>query len=214
MIPAIFEQLVAGLDAPDVAARVQSRGREARGGRQAAVLIAFTAEAEGPRVVLIEKTGHLRKHAGQVAFPGGGVEPDDVSVVAAALREADEEVGLDPEAVRVLGVLPDAHVRASGFDVAPVVAWWRTPTWLAPADTHEIESVHVVPVRTLVDPVNRVTYVHPLGIRGPAFLVGDLFIWGFTGHLLDFVLEAAGWALPWDVAREESIPERFRHGKR
>ena len=79
----------------------------------------------------------LRSHAGQCAFPGGGVEPQDASSEAAAFREAAEEVGLRAETVELLGVLPAAHVAVTGYDVVPVVGWWRAPHPLRIVDAIE-----------------------------------------------------------------------------
>ena len=212
-LPASLLQLSRQLTDPELTnALVASRPR--RGGRQAAVLI-LLGEVEGElEVVLIEKTPHLRKHAGQVAFPGGGVEYADASFVAAALREAEEEAGIRPETVRVLGTLPPAHVLASGFDVIGVVGHWRRPESLRPADTREVAAVHQVRISTLVDPAVRSTAVHPSGFRGPAFEVHGLFIWGFTAYLLDGLLDLAGWSVPWDAGRLSTIPDRFLHGRR
>lgn len=193
------------------------------GVRRAAVLILFHLDAAaiepeagdlaGLRLVLIEKSAALRSHAGQLAFPGGSLEPGEDSV-AAALREAHEEAGVRPDAVEVLGVLPEAHVAASGFDVASVVGWWPRPAPLAPADTFEVAAVHALPVARLVDPAHRVTWEHPAGFSGPAFVVDDLFVWGFTGHLIDGLLRLAGWEKQWDASRTASIPPRFLRVRR
>lgn len=190
-------------------------GRSAPGGgRRAAVAILVSEEPDARRIVFVEKTATLRKHAGQVAFPrwrGGTGDPD---AVFAALREAEEEVGVEPATVTVLGVLPPAQVRATGFDVTGVVGWWREPVALRPVDVGEVAAVHQLPVAALVDPANRLTWEHPSGFSGPGFVIGDLFIWGFTAHLLDGLLDLAGWAEPWDAARTSSIPRRFLHGRR
>jgi 8-oxo-dGTP pyrophosphatase MutT (NUDIX family) len=225
-VPVGLDRLRAGLASPDATARAVA-ARPGRGGRPAAGLILLWSDADaaasevavdgptaGLRLVAIEKTDHLRKHAGQIAFPGGAVEPLDASMVDAALREANEEVGLYRCSVDVLGTLPPAHVAASGFDVASVVGWWRRPVPLGPVDLEEVADVHQLSVPCLVDPANRVTAVHPSGHAGPAFLVGDLFVWGFTGHLIDALLDLAGWAQPWDAGRLREIPPRFLRGRR
>ncbi len=206
------ERLRAVLAGPEAAARVAERA--AHGGRPAAVLIALAEHAEGTRIVLVEKDARLRSHAGQIAFPGGAIESSDASPVAGALREAEEEVGLASDEVEVLGVLPPAYVRASDFAVTAVVGRWPTPRALAPVDVAEIAAVHSVAVEVLVDPANRLTWTHPAGFSGPGFVVGDLFIWGFTAYLLDGLFDLAGWTLPWDVERVSDIPERFRVGRR
>jgi len=190
--------------------------------RRAAVLALFwsdaaaaaseTGAAAGLRLVAIEKSAHLRRHAGQIAFPGGRME-DGESAVEAALREAHEEVGLDPRAVLTLGELPPASVMASGFDVHSVVGWWAAPTPLVAVDLGEVAAVHQLEVPRLLDPANRATWVHPSGHSGPVFLLDDLFVWGLTAHLIDALLTLAGWTRPWDAGRRLAIPERFFRGR-
>lgn len=218
--PPALDVLRAGLRHPEALARFAA-GRGPRDARRAAVLILFShdedaaaleeGDAAGLRLVVIEKSAMLRKHAGQVAFPGGSVEPDDGGAVQAALREAREEVGVDPESVEVLGLLPPAHISATGYDVRSVVGWWHRPLPLRPVDTVEVAAVHSLAVPALVDPVHRLTWTHPLGHVGPGFVVGDLFIWGFTGYLLDGLIRLAGWEQPWDARRRSAVPPRFLH---
>jgi 8-oxo-dGTP pyrophosphatase MutT (NUDIX family) len=204
--------LSAALAGREAVAKVATRAAE--GGRPAAVLIALAQHSDATRIVLVEKDARLRTHAGQVAFPGGAIEPFDASPIAGALREAHEEVGLPPNEVDVLGVLPPAHVRASDFDVTAVVGRWATPRPLVPVDVGEIAAVHSVGVDVLLDPANRVTWTHPAGFSGPGFLVGELFVWGFTAYLLDGLFDLAGWTVPWDGNRVADIPERFMRGRR
>lgn len=199
--------------------------RPAQGARASAVLALFgegvegrdtvpAAAARGPEVLLVERALTLRSHPGQIAFPGGGVDRDDTDLVDTALREAYEECGVLRDGVEVLGTLPPAHVRVSGFDVTTVVGWWRVPHAVAPADSAEVASVLRVPVADLVEPANRATAVHPLGYRGPAFTVADHLVWGLTAYLLDAVLDLAGWTRPWDARREVEIPERYLSDRR
>jgi 8-oxo-dGTP pyrophosphatase MutT (NUDIX family) len=183
--------------------------RAPRGGRSAAVLILLGPGADGYELVLIEKRADLRSHAGQIAFPGGSLEPGETDPVAAALREAAEEVGVVASDVEVLGVLPAAHIPRSGFDVTSVVGWWKAPSALHPVDVGEVAAVHQVAVDRLLDPANRSTWVHPGGFSGPAFVLGDLYVWGFTAYLLDGLFDLLEWTRPWDVGRTTTIPLRF-----
>lgn len=187
------------------------RGRQPRGINEAAVLMLFTDEPD-PCLTLIQRSGGLRKHAGQVAFPGGALEAEDPDAWAAALREANEEVGLDPDLVRIMGQLPVSWIPVSGFDVTPVVATWDGSQQLTARDPIEVAKVFQVPVSRLVDPGQRVTARHPGGYRGPAWQFGDLFLWGFTGQLVDLVLQLAGWAADWDKDRVVDVPPEFMRG--
>lgn len=183
----------------------------ASGGRDSAVLVLFGEGAGGPDLLLIERAHTLRSHAGQPAFPGGAQDPEDDGPVAAALREAQEEVGLDPSSVEVLGVLPPLFLPPSGFVVHPVVAWWREPHPVDVVDTAEVATVVRVPLDELTDPANRLRVVHPGGYQGPAFEAGGLLVWGFTAGLLAGILTLAGWEKPWDHNRVRELdPDTIR----
>ncbi len=177
--------------------------------RAAAVLILLGEIGSGPDLLFIERASTLRQHAGQIAFPGGAAESSDVDLAATAVREAEEETGLDPAGVQIIGTLPPAHVAVSGFNVTAVLGWWRRPSPVRAADPGEVASVHRIGVDELVNPDIRVTVRHPSGYVGPAFRVHDLLIWGLTAHLVDAVLELGGWQQPWDRTRTAPIPARY-----
>jgi 8-oxo-dGTP pyrophosphatase MutT (NUDIX family) len=186
------------------------------GGRESAILILFGPgedSGEAPPldgavgdVLLIERAHDMRSHPRQVAFPGGAVDPGDDGPVAAALREAAEETGLDPTGVDVVTTLPSVYLPPSGFVVTPVLAWWRQPSPVSVVDPREVASVHRVPLRALLDPANRMQVTHPSGYVGAAFRVSGLLVWGFTAGLLDRLLRLAGWEQPWDRDRFEELP--------
>lgn len=184
------------------------------GGRESAVLMLF-GEARpgsgwaGAEVLLIERAHDMRSHAGQVAFPGGVVDPGDGGVVEAALREAVEETGLDLAGVEVFGTLPALFLPVSDFVVTPVLGWWRDPSPVAVVDPAEVASVHRVPLADLLDPANRFRVRHPAGYVGPAFGVAGLLVWGFTAGLLDRMLRLAGWEREWDRHPVRELPENM-----
>ncbi len=157
--------------------------------------------AEGPEVLLVERATTLRNHAGQVAFPGGRIDPGDTGPVGAALREAEEETGLDPAGAVPLALLPEMFIPPSRFVVTPVLAHWAQPSPVHAVDPAETATVLQVPIADLADPANRITVSHPSGHRGPAFLVAGVLVWGFTGGLLSALLDRAGWAHPWNETR-------------
>ena len=177
------------------------------GGRESAVLMLFGEGSAGPDLLLIERSSHLRSHAGQPAFPGGAVDDDDDGPAATALREAVEETGLDPDGVDVLTTLPPLWLPPSGFVVTPVLAWWRAPSTVSAVDQTEVAAVVRVPVAELTDPANRFRVNHPSGWVGPAFAVRDLLVWGFTAGLVDKLLMLGGWEQPWDHDDVRTLPD-------
>jgi 8-oxo-dGTP pyrophosphatase MutT (NUDIX family) len=173
----------------------------ARGGRASAVLVLFGGEPDDPDLLFIQRSADLRLHAGQPAFPGGAIDAVDGGPVAAALREAAEEVGVDPDGVDVVGTLPELFIPRTGFRVVPVLAWWRQPCAVAPVDPAEVAAVERVSVSELADPATRVMVKGPGGFLSPAFRVKGMLIWGFTAVLVDRLLALAGWERPWDTAK-------------
>jgi len=176
-------------------------------GREGAVLMLFGEDADGPDLLLIERAHDMRSHAGQPAFPGGAVDPEDDGPVAAALREAEEETGLNPSGVEVLAALPALWLPPSNFAVTPVLGWWRDPSPVSVCDPREVASVHRVTLAELTDPDNRVTVVHPSGFRGPGFTVRGLLVWGFTAGLISRMFTLVGWERPWDAGRVVTLPD-------
>ncbi|WP_344953054.1 CoA pyrophosphatase [Actinomadura miaoliensis] len=178
--------------------------------RPAAVLILFGEGPHGPDILLTERAATLTKHAGQPAFPGGRIDPEDDGPVGAALREAHEEAGVEPSGVQVLTTLPELYLSRSDHRVTPVAGWWRTPSEIAPGHPGEVATVARVPIDELVDPDNRLTVRYPGGLRmGPAFRVRGMLVWGFTAGVLTQVLRAGGWERPWDDDRVEDLPREI-----
>ncbi|MPZ26831.1 MAG: NUDIX domain-containing protein [Micromonosporaceae bacterium] len=181
------------------------------GARPSAVLVLLGnggdgGDSAGPDVLLLERAATMRTHAGQVAFPGGVSEPDDPDPAATALREANEEVGVQPDSVTVLAQLPPLWIPVSDFLVTPVLAWWHAPHPVHPLDPAEVSRVARLPVPDLVDPANRMLVRHPSGYVGPAFQVAGMLVWGFTAGVLATLLELAGWARPWPRDRVADLP--------
>jgi 8-oxo-dGTP pyrophosphatase MutT (NUDIX family) len=199
--PAWLRELADAASTMEIDPRVQP---PASGGRASAVLILFADGADGsgdPDLLLIQRSQRLRLHAGQPAFPGGAIDAADSGPVAAALREAAEEVGLDPAGVDIIGTLPELFIARTGFRVVPVLAWWRRPCAVAPVDVAEVAAVERVSVSELADPAARVMVRGPGGFVSPAFRVRGMLIWGFTAVLVDRLLALGGWERPWDVTR-------------
>jgi 8-oxo-dGTP pyrophosphatase MutT (NUDIX family) len=187
-------------------------------GRQAAVLILigedFLGPGAGPDVLLLRRSDGLPSHPGQVAFPGGASDEGDEGPVATALREAAEEVGVDPTGVRPVALWPELFIPPSSFKVTPVLAHWLRPSAVAPVDLAETAAVARVPITDLTDPANRFKVRHPSGWVGPAFALPGMLVWGFTGGLLAALLMLAGWARPWDETDVRELAEAWRQVER
>jgi 8-oxo-dGTP pyrophosphatase MutT (NUDIX family) len=154
-------------------------------GLPAAVLIGLVDRASGPTVLLTKRTDHLRDHAGQICFPGGRIEPEDESVEAAALREAEEEIGLSPDKVDVICRLA-SYDTTTGFRIHPVVGWIEPPIEVLP-DAYEVAEVFELPLAFILDSGNhqRQSYRGAKGRRSYYVLPYEgRFIWGATAGML------------------------------
>jgi 8-oxo-dGTP pyrophosphatase MutT (NUDIX family) len=196
-------------------------GEQAAAGatRDAAVLVLFSAPhaetdagvvPDEADLLLTVRAGTLRHHAGQAAFPGGAADPDDASPVHTALREAREETGLDPGRLRPLATLDRMFIPPSGFHVVPVLAYSPDPGPVMVVDEAETAVVARVPLRAFVNPANRLMVYRSEADRryaGPAFLLNEMLVWGFTGHVISAMLDVAGWAQPWDADNVRELDE-------
>ena len=169
----------------------------------------FGEGQQGPDLLLTERAHDMRSHPGQVSFPGGSIDDTDESPTAAALREANEEVGLDPVGVEVLATLPELWLPPSNFAVTPVLAWWREESPVGVVDPREVHAVLRVPIEELLDPAHRITVTHPSGYSSPGFLIGDdkdLILWGFTAGIISRLFDFVGWTRPWDSGVTRDVP--------
>ncbi|KQQ42673.1 NUDIX hydrolase [Nocardioides sp. Leaf307] len=181
--------------------------------RQGAVLMLFAEGERGGELLLTERAHDMRSHPGQVSFPGGSVDPGE-SVEEAALREADEEVGLDPASVELFGRLPELWLPPSNFAVTPVLGWCADVA-VRIASRAEVHAIHRVAIEDLLDPTHRVQVRHPAGFTGPGFLIGpehDVVLWGFTGGIVSRLFDHLGWTRPWDTSRLQDLPEHMVAG--
>jgi len=172
---------------------VQEEGMPDQPLTPAAVLFPIVLRESGQTVLLTQRTAHLRDHAGQISFPGGRVEAEDVSPSHTALRETEEEIGLPRERIEIIGFLPE-YRTGTGFRVTPVVALVRPPFELQ-ADPFEVAEVFEVPLAFLLDPANHQR--HSMHYRGAlrnyfAMPYGEYFIWGATAGMIRSLTERLG----------------------
>jgi 8-oxo-dGTP pyrophosphatase MutT (NUDIX family) len=167
--PIFGDEVLAGLDRPPV---------------PAAVLVPVVL-GQRPSILLTKRTSHLAKHAGQISFPGGRIDPEDSGPEAAALREAQEEIGLDPASVEVLGRLTD-HVTGTGYRITPVLAM-LPPALTYQLSPHEVDAIFELPMQVVMDPdAPRRQRQHVRGVWREYWVWPhpEHFIWGATAAIL------------------------------
>jgi len=194
-LDAIVPRLQAALDRPvggtsDFDLNPKDSRPEGADLRPAAVLIALAEGADGPELVLTKRSSRLKHHPGQIAFPGGKVDEGDSGVVAAALREAEEEIGLPTQNVEVMGTF-SAHVTVTNYRVTPVIGLIRGPFTPVP-EAGEVEEVFNVPFAHVIDPAR--FSVQSRRWRGmPRYYYtvpyGPYYIWGATARILRALAE-------------------------
>lgn len=183
---------------PDLPARLRRtldpapRPDLAEGDRLAAVLVPLVLAPE-PSLVLTLRSDELPRHAGEVSFPGGMAEPHDADLRVTALREAQEEIGLDPAAVDVVGALPAVHTFVSGILVVPFVGVLESAPALR-VDPGEIAEVFTIALARLHAAERRIERTRPGGgvWSGWSYEVDGITVWGATGGMLHDLLSAAG----------------------
>lgn len=151
----------------------------------AAVLVPIVSRGDSTFVLLTRRTDHLHHHPGQISFPGGRMERADRSAADTALRETEEEIGLDRTHVELLGVLPD-YITGTGFRVTPVVGHVQAPFQLT-VDSFEVAEVFEVPLAHFLDPANHQRHSREFEGRLRHFYAmpyGDYYIWGATAGML------------------------------
>ena len=192
----------------DVLARHRPQRVRVSDARDAAVLVPIIAEPE-PTLLFTLRAEHLPSHKGQISFPGGSIDDDDPSAQVASLREAEEEVGLAPDRVEILGELDHVPTFVSGYVIAPFVGWVRERPELRP-NPDEVAAVLHVPITDLTEEIRAEPGFEHRGRTFPteAWVWRDQVIWGATARVLRLFLErlseaglieAPGPTLSWEL---------------
>ena len=186
--------------------------------RHAAVLALFTEPGEPRRdpsdtdIFLVQRSPHLAHHPGQIAFPGGGIDPGETPEQA-AVRETTEETGVAASSIEVIGSLGEVALPVSANLVTLVLGWSphvrASDVW----DRSEVLHPLRIPVGELLNPDNR-AYVRLAGFQSAGFRLPTGWVWGFTGNLLSYLFDELGWTIPWDETRRHEMSFAEAHGQR
>jgi len=185
--------------------------------RQAAVLALFTEpgvnrhDPSDTDIFLVQRSPHLAHHPGQIAFPGGGIDPGETPEQA-AVRETMEETGVAASCIEVIGSLGEVALPVSGNLVTFVLGW--SPQVRASDVWDKSEVLHPlrIPVGDLLNPDNR-AYVRLAGFQSAGFRLPTGWVWGFTGNLLSYLFDELGWTIPWDETRHHEMSFAEAHGR-
>ena len=178
----------------------------------------FGEGPSGPDLLLTERAHDMRSHPGQVSFPGGSIDPEDASPAATALREAEEETGLDPAGVDVFATLPELWLPPSNFAVTPVLGWWREESPVR--RRRPARGARGLPGADRGAARPRAPGLGAAPLRAgpaPAFLIGDdkdLILWGFTAGIIARLFDFLGWTRPWDVDVLRDLPDHMLAARR
>ena len=168
---------------------VEAAALEVHGRTDAAVLVPLFLSDDEPHVVLTRRRDDLRRHAGEISFPGGRQDPEDADLCATALREAHEEIGLAPEGVELVGALQPTPTIATNYAVYPFVGLIEPGNAWAPAEA-EVAEVLELPLRALQDGYERRRMLRRgVPFRTDTYVVGDTLVWGATARMLADLFE-------------------------
>ncbi len=185
--------------------------------RRSAVLMLFGEGPDGPDLLFTERSHTMRSHPGQVSFPGGRLDPGETEIEA-ALREAEEEIGLVASGVEVFGTLPTLWLPPSNHAVTVVLGWWHEPHAVHAVSPDEVHAVLRAPISELCDPAHRVTVRSPRfpTYTSPGIWIGpgkDLMLWGFTGGIVTRLFTYVGWIEDMPDAPFAEVPEHMLQGR-
>ena len=171
---------------PSIREDLMGKNKENDTTRQSAVLLLLFPSGENINILLIKRTIYNGHHSGQVAFPGGKLEKSDLSVFDAALRETEEEVGIDSSQIKIIGKLTPLYIPISNMMVSPIVGAINTTPIIHPNDK-EVEYIISVPINHLLDPANKsvkVISLHDRQITAPYYNVSNEMVWGATAMIV------------------------------
>lgn len=185
--------------------------REALTPGREVVLPLDVEDPSGVDIFLVQRSPNLSHHPGQIALPGGGIDLGETPE-AAAVRETEEETGVQRQSIEVIGSLGEIAVPVSGNIVTPVIGWSdhvdMSNTW----DTSEVLHPLRVNVGELLDPTNRAS-VNLAHFRSAGFRLPTGWVWGFTGNLLAYIFDELRWTIPWDESLTHTISMDEAHGR-